>query len=41
MLGLIVQRQDGNSCSALGVATWCGIRAAELRPLPFILIFLT
>lgn len=29
MLGLIVQRQDGSSCGALGVALWCGIHAAK------------
>lgn len=41
MLGLIVQHQDGNSCGALGVAVWCGIHAAKICPIRFVLIFLT
>lgn len=41
MLGLIVQRQDGNSCGALGVAAWSGIHAAKFARFPFVLIFLT
>lgn len=41
MLGLIVQRQDGSSRGALGVAVWSGIRAAKFTRFPFILIFLT
>lgn len=41
MLGLIVHRQDGNSCGALGVAVWSGVHAAKFTRFPFILIFLT
>lgn len=41
VLGLIVQRQDGNACGALGVAVWSGTHAAKFARLPFILIFLT
>lgn len=41
MLGLIVQRQDGDSRGALGAAAWSGIHAAKFARFPFILIFLT
>lgn len=40
-LGLVVQRQDGNSCGALGVAAWSGVHAAKFAQFPFVLIFLT
>lgn len=39
MLGLIVQRPDGNSCGALGVAVWSGIHAAKFAQFPLGLIF--
>lgn len=38
MLGLVVQRQDGNSCGALGVAAWSGVHAGtccKICPIPF------
>lgn len=34
MLGLIVQRGDGNSRGALGAAAWSGIHAAKFTQFP-------